>query len=350
MACNRLFLVFRHRYLVEFVYLPMRRLLTLFFLSGCFFLKAQTDTFKNSFDTKIEGTIFFNYHSDFGVGYNEFEVNRAYLGASRKLDSIWTTTLLIDIGSPDEVSVFAQQRRYAYFRKVSIEGKFGNYSVFTGIIDMNTYRESEKLWGKRYLYKSMQDEFRFGVSADLGIGFEYHILDFFSVDVLLVNGKGYNQIQSDNTFKLASGVSWFGTTPFIIRIYADAMRKSLTTINSNLLVGIKTKRVKSAFEFAFRTNDKYRKNFNRYGYSLFLTYEITPKVNIFTRYDYRWSNKLPESEFPWDLRNDGSAMIGGVEYVIHKHIRASLNYQDWVPYAKNLPDRRYLYCNVEVKF
>ena len=79
-------------------------------------------------------------------------------------------------------------------------------------------------------------------------------------------------------------------------------------------------------------------------------YTLTEKWNFFGRYDYLDSN-IPEGEnLPWALADDGSALIGGVEFKASKGIRFALNYQDWYPAAQNSANESSLHLNIEVRF
>ncbi len=322
---------------------------TVFLAIICLSASGQDTLPKRIPTPKPDATIFFNFRSSLHQNEEEFEITRAYFGVSQQFDDNWSASIRLDIGSPDDISDFAQQRRYAYFRKADVTYKKGNFQFSTGIIDMLTYKESEGLWGKRYLFKSMQDEHKFGNSADLGFMLRYSFPDVAEFDLAYVNGKGYNKLQNDNTFKFCTGATLTFFNPFIVRIYNDIMDKDEIQSTTSILLGFDSKRIKAGTEYVVRRNDSYRKGFHKSGSSGFLTVNVYKKVNIFGRYDYIWSEQIDELETPWNLRYDGSSLIAGVEYVVNKNIRFSLNYQDWYPYAKNLEDRAFIYCNLEVK-
>ena len=37
------------------------------------------------------------------------------------------------------------------------------------------FNDQEMIWGYRYLYKTLQDEYKFGSSADLGVNAEFKL-------------------------------------------------------------------------------------------------------------------------------------------------------------------------------
>jgi hypothetical protein len=205
------------------------------------------------------------------------------------------------------------------------------------------------LWGKRYLFKSLQDEHKFGTSADLGFVVRYTFTDIAEFDFAYVNGKGYNKLQNDNTFKFCTGATLTYFKPFVVRIYHDVMDKNEFQSTSSVMLGYDSKRVKVGTEYVARRNDSYRKGYHKSGYSGYVTLNMYKNIHVFGRYDYVWSEFIDKLESPWNLRSDGSSIVAGAEYIINKNIRFSLNYQDWYPYAKNLEDRSFVFCNIEVK-
>jgi hypothetical protein len=91
-------------------------------------------------------------------------------------------------------------------------------------------------------------------------------------------------------------------------------------------------------------------NRHRYGYSFYLTYLASEKIKFFARYDQLFSNTLVGAINPWDLKNDGSAIITGLEFSPVKKVNLSLNYQDWLAYAENGNDEHFIYFNLQFKF
>jgi hypothetical protein len=71
---------------------------------------------------------------------------------------------------------------------------------------------------------------------------------------------------------------------------------------------------------------------------------------VFARYDQVYSNILPEEEVPWNLADDGSAVIAGVQFTPIPYIHMALDYQDWVEYAQNGDSSPFLYLNIEIVF
>ena len=111
-------------------------------------------------------------------------------------------------------------------------------------------------------------------------------------------------------------------------------------------MGYRYNKLRIGAEFNHQLNYKFNQDHDRYGYSIYSTFEFSDKWELFARYDQLYSNVLPEEDLPWNLTNDGSAVIGGLQFTPIEYIHLSLNYQDWVEYAQNGGSDPYLYLNM----
>ena len=103
-------------------------------------------------------------------------------------------------------------------------------------------------------------------------------------------------------------------------------------------------------EYNYKLNDSYDKNYNRYGYSVYGSWFFLKNLEAFARYDWIVSNVLEEEDAPWNLPEDGSSVIAGIQYQIIRQVRLALNYRDWFPYAANMTKDTYVYLNFEYKY
>jgi hypothetical protein len=79
-----------------------------------------------------------------------------------------------------------------------------------------------------------------------------------------------------------------------------------------------------------------------------LSYDIADRFEIFGRYDRLSSNTPPGFTQPWNLVDDGSAIIAGVQFQPIEQVKLALNYQDWVPFAANMGNLSYIFINLEI--
>lgn len=302
---------------------------------------------------KVYGKIFSNFHTQIGYGNNAtaFEIRRAYFGYEKKLSKYFEANVKMDIGSPEDLSPYSLIRRYAYFKNAYL--KYSNKKLTThfGIIDILHFRMQEKYWAHRYIEKSFADKYRFGVKADLAWQVIYDWADWISTDFTLMNGEGYTKLQADNTLKAGAGVSVFPLKNFVTRIYYDLSAKSIIESTLAAFIGYKIEnKVIAGIEYNYKFNEDYKENYNRFGYSAYLSYYVLKKLQIFGRFDKVLSNKLENEDNPWNLARDGSKIIAGIEYSPIKNVKLALDYQDWFPYAENEPNSQFIYFNVKVSF
>ena len=296
--------------------------------------------------------VFTNFHHGLTETDNKagFEIRRAYLGYEHTFTPNWEIAVKLDIGSPNDASDFTLNRRFAYFKNAYVRYSYAKMTTQFGIVDVYQFKVQENYWAHRYIWESFLDEYNFGPSADLGWNISYDFADFISADLGVYNGEGYSKIQNDNAFKIGLGVSLFPLKGLIIRMYADAIEKG---VYQNTLAGFVGYKIENKFiggiEYNYQYNYDYREDEDRYGYSLYGSYYFLKKWQVFARYDQVYSNILAGAESPWAIEEDGSAVIGGVEFSPIKQIKIALNYQDWVPYAKNLDKLSYIYLNFEFK-
>ena len=110
--------------------------------------------------------VFTNVNSSFNKDMNSqaFEITRAYLGYEYFFSKNISSKVNIDIGDPG----VGKLQMTAFIKNAYVQYKKNNFSARFGMIGVNQFNVQEKHWGYRYIYKSFQDAYNFGPSADLG--------------------------------------------------------------------------------------------------------------------------------------------------------------------------------------
>lgn len=298
------------------------------------------------------GTVFANFYTGINQGNNPsaFEVRRAYLGYKFNISEHYSTKILLDIGSPDDVSQYSLLRRFAYFKEANLQYKNGKITAKFGIIPLQQFKLQENIWGHRYIYESVLDEHGLGSSADLGASINYEITPYLTLDLTLMNGEGYSRLQADYSYKTGLGFTLRPLKGLIWRNYVDAIQKKETLFTIVNFIGYEIKdKLYAGVEYDFKINDDFEEDQNIDLFSAYLSYHFNEKFQVFGRYDILSSNTINGESIPWNLYEDGSAIIAGVQYMPIEKVKLSLNYQDWVPYAKNLESEAYIFLNLEFK-
>lgn len=306
-------------------------------------------------NSSFEGKAILKVYADYYKGLQKedpgtaFEIKRVYLGYKGNINEHFSAEAKLDIGSPEDLSQYSLIRRYAYFKTAELRYKKNRLTLHAGLFNMLQFDKQEDAWGYRYLYKSFMDEQKFGPSADIGIGAEYRLTSFMDADIVISNGEGYKNLQSDDTFKTGIGLTFYPLSNTVFRIYYDFINKDYLQSNLALFASYQTDNYRISYEYNHAYNRDFILNHDIDGMSLYGTYIITENWEIFGRYDRMVSNLEENSEVPWNIYRDGSAVIAGVQYQVNKNINLAMNYRDWYSYAQNGPDRSYLYVNLEFK-
>lgn len=312
---------------------------------------------------KITGKVFFNYHIDETKGVEQtsaFELTRAYLGYKYIFNNKFTASILLDAGKGSGVSDHA-----VFIKNAKLDYKADSLiTLSAGIFGMKQFKDQEKFWGYRYLYKSLADEYKFGTSADLGVMASIKINDDLKIDVLIVNGEGFKKLQ-DASGKTRFGINmvYIPNCNWIFKAYYDTMKgidvdddtKITTVSNVALFVGYKiNNRFRFGAEYNLMQNGiTYKdpaKGKDLEGLSFYSTYNINKKWNVFGRYDALSSNTLSGETVDWNFSDDGNTMIVGFEFKPTKGINTSVNYRftDFEDTSNN--NVSLLYFNLEFYF
>ena len=322
-------------------------LLLFYYLAGY----SQDQTFQPS--GSAFATIFANFHqgiTDAASGESAFELVRGYLGYEYNLSPNFYAKINLDIGSPEDLSDYAKARRYAYFKNAYLRYSQSNLQVEFGLIGLKEYKLMESVWERRYLMKTLADEYSIGSSADLGMNINYTISDNWDADFTIMNGEGYNNIQTDGIFKYAIGTTIKLPRNFTSRIYYDFTNEEVLQTTWHVFTSYDFNgKANIAGEALYRSNEKGNDGHDRYGFSVFAKYNIKEKYQLFARFDKMASNKLEGEDIPWNLSKDGSALVAGIQYRPINKIKVALNYHDWVPYAANAEKKAFIYLDLEVK-
>jgi opacity protein-like surface antigen len=319
-------------------------------------------TLKSQEEFKPEGKafadIYFNYHSRFTENntVSTFEIQRAYFGYKYQLSKEFSTKINFDVGKAevelnDSTDVNTSLEMTAFIKNAALTYKKDNLTIDAGVIGLLQHKIQEKIWDHRYIYKSFQDEYKISHSADLGVQVQYKIMNQLEVDFVVRNGEGYKKISnSDNAFRTGVGFTLTPVKGFIIRGYYDYQEKEEAQTSVSHFIAYKTDNLRLGAEYSFQLNYKDAKDHTLGGLSVFAGYDVSDKVELFGRYDMLTSNTLDAESESWNYNNDGSFIIGGIQYSPLKNIRIALDYQGWIPVAGDENTSNSAYLNFRYAF
>jgi len=328
----------------------MKRILPtlFFFITACQFINSQTLVSQG----KPVGEIFtdFHYSIDDTSKTTGFGINRAYLGYNYTPGGNFSALIIINIGTPEDLSEGSVPKRYGFFREASIAYKKEKLTLNFGMVSTRYADFQQAFWGKRYLAPEYQATYGYGSVADIGIVADYRFSDLLKFDLSLLNGKGYTNVQVDNSLKTALGVNITTSNHIFIRLYGDLM-KTQDVLQNTLIgfAGIKNSIFSIGVEYSHKTNLDLLKTHDVWGLSSTGSIFLNKKTEIFARYDYAASVKEPNEVLQWDYTKDATCFIGGIQRTFNNYFQIALNYRITNPYDPAKKTSNAIYVNAHFK-
>ncbi|MEE2616604.1 MAG: porin [Bacteroidota bacterium] len=299
--------------------------------------------------------VFWNYHYDYTKDVDQvsaFELTRVYLGYKYTFNDKISAKITYDIGKND-----AGSKHTAFIKIAQLDYKINpSIKISMGLIGGKQYNDQEKHWGYRYIYKTLQDENKFGPSADLGINAELEISKVLMANLFIVNGEGYKNLQDDNGnqrfgMSLIYNPSKLITTKLYYDTHASENSKSLNNIA--FFAGYKADSWKIGAEYNKMENGTSYKtaidNHNLEGISVYGSYIFNDKIEIFARFDEISSNTLNGQNSSWNYEKDGILILFGAQYIAAKGVKFSINSRNFNYINDDIEDSSFIYFNAEFK-
>jgi len=304
--------------------------------------------------------VFGNFHTGFGSENDNrgFELDRSYLGYEYRLGSGLSVKGVLDIGKSTDVSDY---QRIAYVKHAMVSWESGRLALNGGLISTTQFKFQEKFWGYRYIWKSFQDEYKFGSSADLGLSAAYRFANWISADAIVVNGEGYKKIQAGDGLNYGLGVTLTPAEGFHIRLYGGLnesgarhtpgpskegsghtpgpSKEGRNTANLAAFAGYRHERFAVGAEYSYMANTSGVADADLSGYSLYAMVNLPKGISLFVRFDDLYSRS------GWNGANDESAAILGAQFKIGKYVKIAPNFRMAMPKADGAKSQYWAYVN-----
>ena len=224
-------------------------------ITAALLLLGSTGTYAQTTGNEPKGKaivqIFTNFHSGFGSVNDDrgFELDRSYLGYEYSFGKGVSVKGVLDIGQSKDIDDY---HHFAYIKNALIKWNIGRFTLQGGMIGMTQFSYQEKFWGYRYIYKSFQDQYKFGSSADLGISASYTFAPWIEADVVIANGEGYKVVQVDDGLLYGLGTTIMPFKGMSFRLYAglnEGSKGEKDIINYAMFAGYKHKYFSLGIEY-----------------------------------------------------------------------------------------------------
>ncbi len=316
---------------------------TFLLLGSALIMSLNTSAQEGTPSAKIFSNFNYNMSAEEGENaFKEFEIKRAYLGYSHKIDERFSTKITFDVGSNSAGSEYTAFLKIASLKWEACD----NLVLNLGMVGTKNFKFMEKAWGRRYIEKSAQDKYKWANSADAGITADYKISDNISLDAQILNGKGYKKTQSSNgLFRGGLGLTYTVSESLKLRLHQDIMPRAvyddmnasqtITTAaiaysTGNMTIGAEIDKM----ENIDNVTETEQEMISFYG-----DYKISDNYTIFARHD--------DAD---ETSKAGSYTIYGIERVMTKGVTIALNMQSWTDAAKGSEAEETLFLNIEYKF
>lgn len=288
----------------------------------------------------------FNYNLSTEEGetaFKEFEIKRAYLGYSYKIDEQFSTKITFDVGNNESGSAYT-----AFLKIASLKWKNSDkLTLNVGMVGTKNFKFMEKSWGRRYIEKSAQDKYKWANSADLGVTADYKISDNLAIDAQILNGEGYKKVQDDSgLFRGGLGVTYKISTNLALRLHQDIIPRSTYTDStdsqyiSTASLAYSGTNFSLGYEASLKQNaDNIIADEEKSLMSIYGSYKLNEDYTLFARYDDAT-----------ETAKEGSYTIYGIERQMTKGVTVALNMQSWTDATDGSEAENTLYLNLEYKF
>jgi len=344
-----------------------KTLLGIFLISQINLINAQTDTSGYKPTGIFFGKFYFNYHlhlNDTAKSNGVFESTRCLAGYDYSINPKLDAVLAIDVASTS-TSAYTLIVKCAYVNWEVLKP----LKLMIGIFDMTQFNTQEKHWGYRHVLKSFQDEYGFGASNDAGINAELTFNKKIKANLFVVNGEGNKKLQDEfGMHRFGANVVVKPINGLTLKVAGDmnpckygkfeyewGVHDTSTIYLYSAFAGYKFKEKFSVgAEFNQLLNGvKYTltaQDYNLQGISLYATYFINKKWEIFARYDHLESNRPGLAALPWNVAFDGDLYLGGIQYTHVKGFNIALNYRSWLYRDKTQKENSFIYLNFNYSF
>lgn len=293
----------------------------------------------------------FHYNIKDTAGTTGFAVNRALMGYDFTPGGNFSARIIVNIGSPEDLSTGALHRRYARFRDASFSYTKDKLNISMGITSTRIFDFQQKFWGKRYLENNYQSKNDYGYISDLGIVADYKFSEVIKGDITVMNGEGYSEIQMDNNLRTSVGLTITPGKKMAFRFYGDISRPSGVLQNTLIaFAGFHNDLITVGSEVSYKSNLDKIEGHHAWGISATGALRVKPETEIFMRYDHSVS-VIPEGEFiQWNNLMDGDLIITGVQHTFNQYTKIAINYRRTTPYDASRQKTDAIYINAHFKF
>lgn len=286
--------------------------------------------------------VFGNFHTGFGAenDVRGFAMDRCYFGYQYDMGGGLSFKAVMDVGRSSDVE---DLHRIAYIKNAQVSWKRDRMTLHGGLISTTSFKVQEDFWGYRYMKMVLQDYYKFASSADLGLSVAYKFADWVSGDAIVTNGSGYKKLQVNEGLLYGMGFTFKPVEGLTLRLFGS-LNEGEEQGDENISVyalfaGYKHEKFSLGAEWNMMQNAKNVSDADLSGVSFYTTVKLGGRVDAFARYDNIWSKD------DWNIAQDESTYMAGVEIRPCKYVKIAPNLRYHDLKSPELKDKTYLYVS-----
>ncbi len=319
----------------------MKKLLFLFLFIPVFVNAQKLDSLKSKQCSK--GILFSNIYADFNYSKSDKGINSGFgmptalFGYTRKLGTKVSGTIIFDVtrttsniqvfdtnGTYFNVTYFEGSKYTAFLKMAEIKWNISpKLSLSVGqLLNTQYLTLQDKFWQHRYVEVTFQELNRLGMPADFGMRFCYKPTKKLKLFLSAFNGEGPFRHQDKNSnFLISTNIEYRPNKNIILKSYYSEYFCGDTTLRNqstlSLFWGYRLNKITLGLEYDMIENEHFSAT-KVNGFSGFIFYDFTKKLQIFYRYDF-----LAVSSFSSDMMYH----IVGLQYKPVDKFFVSVNYR-----------------------
>ena len=308
----------------------------------------ESEEFKPS--GRFFGLLYTNYHSTFSGGDNTsaFEITRSYFGYDFSFSKEITSRVMYD-GTTEVIN--GKTIYSGYLRNAYLQYDNKKFMIQGGLIGSEQISVMEKIWGYRYVTKPPIDYSGMIQAADLGLATKVYAADFLTLDLSVTNGRGFKDIASNGTYKMAAGFTLTPADNMMVRGFYDMMGPSgRMQRTASILAAWMGPKFNAGAEYFRQDNAAMTDGRNYSGISVFTRVPVSDKVRLYARFDNIMSVIMDGDEDPWNISKDGSYIFAGIDFSPVRNVRISPNLNLFLPSDSGRDNVSTIGLNIEAKF
>jgi len=338
----------------------MKKILILIIFIPYLLSAQENDTIliKDKAKSKFFATLYssFNYSkSTLFPTSTGFRMPTALFGYKKNINDNISGTIILDVtrttssfmvydtsGQVLPISYFEGSKYTAFLKMAEIKWDITPKWTFSAGLLLNSQylTVQDKFWEHRYVEVTFQELNRFGMPADFGMRLTYKPNKKLKINAGVFNGDGPFKYQDESSsFLLSANLEYRPTESLILKVYyakdfAGDVGSDKDVFSSFL--GLKLKKLTVGLEYDYVKNLFYVLS-DASGFSGFITYDFTEKIELFYRYDIL--SHLSSTVYQYN--------IAGLQFSPNEKFKISANYRysDYIGVYYNQ-----IYLNFGLKF